>query len=109
MRINSDDVEWDESGRALVGNSYITGEVVEYDADGKLIARITYRNGWQDGPERQYYPDGSLKSEGFWVYGGRRGRRLFWHPNGQLADELEYDRGQVVRIGRWDEKGVPVP
>ena len=50
--INSAAVEWDESGRALLGEHFVTGEVEEYDSNGELVARIAYRNGWQHGLER---------------------------------------------------------
>ena len=64
MRINIDDVGWDEDQRAVNGDDPVTGEVVEYDDAGRLLALAHYEDGVKSGPEKSYYRDGSIEFEG---------------------------------------------
>ncbi len=101
-------VEYDLDGRALVDDQLYTGEVVEHDAESRLLSRTNYRDGWQDGLELHYFTDGSPEFEGCWTQGRQIGNHRYWHANGQLAQEIVYDNlGNSTRLGRWTPEGSP--
>lgn len=58
-----DDSEVDDSLRLMYEGEPFTGELV--NTYGETLTFLeTYRNGWPDGPRREWYHDGTLKAEG---------------------------------------------
>jgi antitoxin component YwqK of YwqJK toxin-antitoxin module len=110
-RISFDDLEWDKNQRAVTKDGPYTGEVVEYDVDGNLVALTQYRNGFKDGEETHYYPDGTVAFRGTWRWADRAvGVHRSWYPNGQLEEEATFgDNGFVQDRQRWAEDGTPLP
>ena len=109
-RIEFDDLEWDQDQCAVTADGPYTGEVVERDSNGTILAVITYREGFKDGKEAHYFPDGRLAFEGHWRWGaGGVGVHKSWHANGQLKEEAQYnDKGYLQEIRRYREDGTPV-
>jgi antitoxin component YwqK of YwqJK toxin-antitoxin module len=106
-RLGVDAIDWDESQRAITDDGPFTGELVEHYADGTLAGLQTYRHGFQDGPERQYHPDGSLAYEGEWTWSRGVGTHRSWYPNGRLKAEYRYnDNGQLIEATYWNEDGT---
>lgn len=61
----------------------------------------TYKDGIQDGPERQYdVASGAMLSETPWVDGKIHGLKRTFHPNGKPANESTYEKGQIKGISR---------
>lgn len=109
-RIDFDELDWDEDQRAVTADGPYTGEVVERDSAGNVVAVITYRDGFKDGRETHYFPDGRLAFEGHWRWGaGGVGVHRSWHDNGQLKEEAHYnDQGQLVEVRRFAPDGTPL-
>ncbi|AXK86427.1 hypothetical protein IU436_22940 [Nocardia farcinica] len=85
-----------------------TGEVVE-QVGGQLVSQQFYVDGLAHGPEREWWADGGRKAEGEMRHGMPVGVHRFWHRNGQLAEEREFDdAGRMIRRRKWDENGDPV-
>lgn len=104
-RIDAAEIEWDDLGRVRHDGALFTGEVVRVEAD-KIIELWTCRNGRQDGPEIEYYPDGSRKSEGRYSAGTLVGDWRTWYSDGKLKEFDVFDRwGSVRKVQRWDEQG----
>lgn len=103
-----DDVEWDDTMTLLHNGEPVTGEVVETTVDGFLLSSDHYVAGILEGPTREWWTGGPLKSEGT-ARGGRLvGSYREWHDNGNLALEKEFDQhGLVVSERRFDEHGAP--
>ncbi|MGW4929150.1 toxin-antitoxin system YwqK family antitoxin [Agromyces sp. NPDC004153] len=66
--------------------------------ESPLLGRseITYRDGLEEGPARDWYPSGVLKAEAQFVEGTLHGMAREYRPDGVLAEESTYEYG--VRI-----------
>ncbi len=110
MRVNIDDTDMDDGQRFRYRDELFTGELVETDQAGAVIALTTVRNGIAHGPDRGWYPDGTLQSEIEVVDGRAVGTSREWHHNGRLAEERLFDdRGRLVMTRRWNEDGSLIP
>jgi antitoxin component YwqK of YwqJK toxin-antitoxin module len=108
QRVNFDDTDMDASQRVLYQGELFTGEVVETDEDGVVIRVNTYRDGSEDGPQREWFNDGMLRSEYHATGGLPTGESRDWHENGQLSRRQEFDQYGHLRVReQWDENGVP--
>lgn len=75
----------------------------------KLLSQQFYVDGIPNGPDREWWSDGTLKSEGQVRYGLPHGVFHEWHKNGQLAREKFFgDTGQLQTVLEWDEAGNPI-
>lgn len=110
-QIDFEDLQWDQDQCAVTDAGPYTGEVVERDSAGNVVAVITYRDGFKDGKEIHYFPDGRLAFEGEWRWGaGGVGEHRVWYPSGQLKEVAHYnDKGYLERVDRFGEDGTPVP
>jgi len=84
----------------------------EYSPEGEVIAGYVFKNGTmigegitndeglRDGPWKEYYPNGALKSEGLYDEGKRIGQWKFYHPNGQLEQIGSYNK-EGKEDGQW--------
>lgn len=110
MRINIDDLDFDDDLQYFYRGEPFTGEAVETAPTGEVIALTTFRNGTEHGPQRGWYRDGSRHSEMTVVNGVAVGTAREWHPNGQIAEEGGFDEnGEMVSLRRWNEDGSPAP
>jgi antitoxin component YwqK of YwqJK toxin-antitoxin module len=106
MRVDFDEVDWDESALLIHDGAPFTGEVVEKTADGAIVAVTSYVNGREDGPSTEWYPSGQVKARGEVRFGTAVGTHQVWHPNGQLAAETEFDdQGNRLSNREWDAAG----
>jgi antitoxin component YwqK of YwqJK toxin-antitoxin module len=109
-RIDIDDpeVDMDHGQRLLYRGQPFTGEVEERSG-GVVISLDVYVDGLQDGPSREWYKDGTPRSEGMVRQGRPVGVTREWHPNGVLASEQVFaDDGLTMLADRqWDEEGLP--
>jgi antitoxin component YwqK of YwqJK toxin-antitoxin module len=105
--IDDPDVDMDLGMRLLYRGELFSGEVEEY-LGGALISLDTYVDGVPEGPSREWYPDGTPRSEST----ARRGRAVgvarTWHRNGGLACERVFsEEGHLLSDRQWDERGRP--
>ncbi|MGX5182706.1 toxin-antitoxin system YwqK family antitoxin [Streptomyces avermitilis] len=109
-RIDIDDpeVDMDTGQRLLYRGELFTGEAVEH-LGGALVSLENYEDGLAHGPSREWYKDGTLRSEGTVRRALPVGVWRVWHPNGTLASERVFsDNGQTILSDRqWDETGQP--
>lgn len=105
--IDDPDVDMDAGQRLLYQGELFTGEVEERLGD-RVISLDVYVDGIQDGIEREWYEDGTLRSEGLVRRGRAVGFCREWHQNGTLAVEQVFDdAGFLVKERKWDEQGQP--
>jgi antitoxin component YwqK of YwqJK toxin-antitoxin module len=71
--------------------------------DGVLIAQgISDEGGFEQGPWKEYHPNGALKAEGEYHNGKKVGPWVFYHPNGKLEQKGKYDnKGQPMGDWKW--------
>jgi antitoxin component YwqK of YwqJK toxin-antitoxin module len=104
--IDGPDVDYDESQLLLYRGEYFTGEAVEYFPDGRLWTLKTFVNGFEDGPTRQWFQDGSLQSEGVSKRNYAVGEWKTWFPNGRLEHVSTFDDdGNLLSRIEWNEDG----
>jgi hypothetical protein len=70
-----------------LNNNRIHGEIIDFDAQGRLIKSSVYSFGQLDGLTRLYHPDGSVKSKEIFEAGSSRGFSEVFEP-GQLKEDL---------------------
>lgn len=108
-RIDADDDGIDVEGSSIVtyGGTPFTGELVEYyKGSTQLWNLTTYVDGIEDGPQLEWYSDGTLQAKGNARPWAEDDPWLTYHPNGVLAEKLEMDVvGRTKRRVRWSEEG----
>lgn len=109
-RIDMDDpeVDMDQAQRLLCRGELFTGEVEERLGD-VVVSLDSYAAGVQHGPSREWYKDGTLRSEATARAGRPVGVSREWHENGALAAECVFadDGLTMLEDRRWDESGRP--
>ncbi|MFF2534829.1 toxin-antitoxin system YwqK family antitoxin [Streptomyces cyaneofuscatus] len=109
-RIDIDDpaVDEDGSGNLLFEGAPFTGEVAEYSGES-LVSLDEYVDGVLHGRSREWYADGTLRSEGQASMGRPVGTSKEWHPNGSMAEEKRFSQDGLRFISResWDNHGNP--
>ncbi len=102
---DDDDIDTGDDLRLEYRGEPYTGEIVDTLGDIVLSQKF-YTNGVVDGPTREWWTDGSRKSEGFVRYGLAQGDYREWYMNGRLAKVKHFnDSGNLVRVEEWDEGG----
>ncbi|MFE2995159.1 toxin-antitoxin system YwqK family antitoxin [Nocardia sp. NPDC059246] len=106
MRISRDQVELDDYGRICYEDEPYTGEVEKYADNGQLVLLFTYDDGVEDGPQHEWWPDGSKRSEGVTRMGSAVGEWQYWYENGHLKERVVLDdQGRVLVRQRWNATG----
>ncbi|MBT2369237.1 hypothetical protein J7E88_28970 [Streptomyces sp. ISL-10] len=109
VRIDVDgpDVDMDVAQRILYRGDPFTGEVAEYQG-GHLISLDEYTDGVLNGWSREWYQDGTLRSEGFVREGHAVGEVKEWYTNGALKSRKFFDSAlaSLREVDTWDERGV---
>lgn len=103
--IDDPDVDVDHSYLRYRGGLF-SGEVAEFFGSS-LISLDVYEDGIKNGPTREWYEDGTLRSEGAVRNGLPVGTFKEWHPDGTLASEKTFaDDGLTMLADRhWNEAG----
>lgn len=106
--IGDPEVDMDQGQRLLYRGELFTGEVEERLGDA-LVSVDSYVAGVHHGPSREWYKNGTLRSEATAREGRPVGVSREWHPNGALASEVEFSENGMTMLAerRWDEEGRP--
>jgi antitoxin component YwqK of YwqJK toxin-antitoxin module len=86
----------------------------EYAESGEVVAAYTFKNGvmiaegivddegMRDGPWKEFYENGQLRSEGVYRNGNRIGKWRFYHANSSLEQEGSYNnQGNTDGLWKW--------
>ncbi len=65
---------------------------ITYYPSGKVKHEITYQNGKPVGHAKFYYDSGVVSEEGFWNIDHWEGKYNYYHTNGQLAYDWNYNK-----------------
>jgi antitoxin component YwqK of YwqJK toxin-antitoxin module len=107
--ISFNDIEYSEDLVVLYDGEPLTGRVVDRDDDGRIVRELEFLEGFQEGPERIYHPNGQLQSERMIDTGLASGPARTWYENGQLESESVYRNGRIISQKKWSENGQPLP
>lgn len=108
MELPMSKLRWGDDYVAMIDGEPATGDVVARAEDGRLLSIVGYKDGYQHGQMRKYYPDGSLREEAFFRHGRSAGTFRIWYPNGQLKEEYisTDDARELLRHREWREDGT---
>ncbi|NPA35254.1 MAG: toxin-antitoxin system YwqK family antitoxin [Chlorobi bacterium] len=73
-------------------NGLKNGTWTAYYPSGKIKYKVTFKSGKPIGPAKFYYDSGILSEEGYWNIDHWEGNYHYYHPNGQLAYDWNYDK-----------------
>jgi hypothetical protein len=106
-RVDIDELEVPDGSTHLLNGKPFTGVGYENDLDGRLVSEISFVDGIQTGPARDFDPQGNVVLEENYRGGQKHGRSRRWTSDGVLvADEL-YEFSTVVSGTYWDDLGKP--
>ncbi|WP_063730083.1 toxin-antitoxin system YwqK family antitoxin [Streptomyces sp. RTd22] len=104
--IDDPDVYMDDGETLFYQGRLFSGEAVEYQGDS-LVTLNTYKEGVGDGPVKEWYADGTPRSQGIMRGGFPVGEFKSWHPNGKLARKMIMSANGLRQLAmtEWDEFG----
>lgn len=97
-------IDFDPELRFYYEGVPFTGITYADEPDGAR-SEITYKDGYQTGPERSWYSDGALESEAWYYANVPHGPNREYGADGTLISEKRYECGTLVSSRRWDERG----
>lgn len=114
--VPDEELDFDEDLVFSHDGELFTGVAYE---DSAAIGRseVSYRDGMQEGPARDWYPTGVLKGESWYVQGVLHGIATEYDESGRIAEESVYaygirltrrvigESGAVLREERLDPRG----
>lgn len=104
LRVPDDQLDYDEDLVYTYRGERFTG--IGYDeAPGHSRSEISYVNGVQEGPARDWYPSGRLKFEAMYKDNARHGHRREFREDGTISLEEIYEYGVLVRSASFDVEG----
>ena len=95
---------WQDNGEIFWVNDYDQGQTTYhamYFSDGSKRAEVHYTDGRLDGVARQWYQDGTVKSETSYVNGQRHGSYTLRDLEGKLLYEAMYQAGKLDGLATW--------
>jgi hypothetical protein len=70
------------------------------------LSEVSYRDGLQDGPARDWYPSGRLKGESYFWENVLHGPSRSYRIDGSLASDALYEYGILVSVQKFDHGGA---
>jgi hypothetical protein len=104
MRVPDDQLDYDEELFYTYHGLPFTGIGYERAPRGGL-SEISYQGGAQDGPSRDWYPNGRIKSEAIYRKNVLHGYSREFNESGALTEEREYEFGILKSSTEFDELG----
>ena len=89
----------------MVGGIKLDGPYKEWYQNGQLKSEGTYYLGDLHGPHTSWHENGQTESKAFYNRSKPIGMLLSWHENGQKKAEIIYLDDEVVSSSLWDPKG----
>ena len=86
IEVDDPEVDGHLAGRITYRGELFTGQTVGHDPDGRRIALTTYADGIQDGPSKEWYPDGHLRQLHFFDEIGNHLSRTIWDEDGNAVN-----------------------
>lgn len=71
----------------------VIGKFTDYYLNDSVAFEASMDSGFIHGPAAFYYSDGTLKSEGYYQYGRRKGIWKFYYESGNVQQVINYVRG----------------
>jgi hypothetical protein len=104
LRVPDDQIDYDDELVYFYRGERFTG--IGYDDVPDFgLSEVSYADGLQDGPARDWFPSGQLKSEALFHKNLRHGLSREFREDGSLASEEIYEYGVHLRSCAFDADG----
>ena len=114
-------IYYDETGKIVDKVMYISGKETNpekrrliiplhddfHDFSGEDLG-TSFKYGMRHGIYKIDYSADIPEVRGEFFFGQRNGTWKWWYENGQLKEEIDYDRGILLSIKCWDENGKSI-
>ena len=104
LRVRDDELDYDDELIYTFRGGRFTGIGYE-DVPGRGVSEVSYQDGLQDGPARDWYPSGVLKGESIYRRNLLHGHVREFRENGTLILDKEYEYGILVRGVEYNDSG----
>src|SRR5947209_5600931 len=104
IRIQEGELDFDEDLALYEGRPF-TGIAECSNANESLLRQAYYRDGFEEGTCRDWYPNGQIKLEWFAVRGTIHGKSTEWHDNGAPKSVASYIHGVEISYEEWSPSG----
>ena len=104
LRVEHSDLDYDSDLIFTYQGQLFTGVAYE-DVPGKWLSEVSYRDGMQEGPARDWYPSGVLKGESHYRENALHGTSREFDESGRLVSEKTYEYGILVSRKELDTSG----
>lgn len=104
LRVPDELLDYDEESIYTYEGERFTG-IGYADVPGHGLSEISYVDGVQDGPARDWYVSGQLRYEANYKRNVRHGSTRQFREDGSLVSESVYDDGLLVRSVTVDADG----
>ncbi|MBM7789144.1 toxin-antitoxin system YwqK family antitoxin [Tenggerimyces flavus] len=71
-------------------------------------SEVSYREGVQEGPARDWYPSGLLQGESHYVQGVLHGTSREFDESGRIVAEANYEYGICLLARRFNSEGIVI-
>jgi hypothetical protein len=104
VRVPDSELDFDEDSFCTHNGVPFTGVGYE-DVPGRGLSEVTYRDGFQEGPARDWFPSGALKAESYFKDNVYHGPSREFDEEGRSVLEEFYEYGILVESVRKDSSG----
>jgi hypothetical protein len=105
LRVHVNELDFGDKQLMIWNGKPFTGVAVEFFPDGKLQSEEYYVDGIEHGPSRVWFPSGQLLEEMNHWRGSLHGYYRMWDERGTLREEALCELGVWLAERRWDEQG----
>jgi len=85
---------------SLIANKEVfKGFVTYFYPDGSISKKEKYKNGFLDGPYKEYYPTGEVKVEGVYGEGQKQRAWKIYYKTGKIKTKGKYRNDE--KVGEW--------
>lgn len=105
LRVPAEALDYDGELLFTYRGEPFTGVAFE-DEPGKWLSELSYSDGMQQGPARDWYPSGKLKSESWYRENTLHGFSREYNEDETVVSEDIYEYGIIIRRTRWDDAGI---
>jgi hypothetical protein len=103
-RVEDSDLDYDSDLIFTYRGRLFTGVAYE-DVPGKWLSEVTYLDGMQDGPAREWFPSGVLRGESHYRENVLHGISREFDEKGRLVTEETHEYGILVSRKKLDASG----
>ena len=104
LRVRDDQLDYDDELIYTFRGEKFTGIGYE-EVPGRGVSEISYQDGLQDGPARDWYSSGILKGESIYRRNLLHGHVREFRENGSLILDKEYEYGILIQSVDYNDSG----